>query len=440
MPLDNRSIALPYLDRFAEVAPWLPGQQLPWLRDLRAAAVERVRQLGLPTVRVERWKYTNLNSLTAVPFIPAGVVQSATAAQRSPATAGRCSFVFVDGRFRPELSSSQPPAGLTISSLADLLRDDPDSLRSAFQADPHSDAMDALNLAFATDGCVLHVAAGTAIDTPIEIIHLSTAATAPTAVHTRHRLIAEAGSSATVLETFVGDPASVYWTQSVCDIDVRQGATLRRYKDQQEGIKAFHIAADRVRVAPDARYESFVLATGAALSRHEATVVLDGVGASCRIDGGYLARDRQHVDNTTEIRHAKPHTTSTEVYKGVLDDQARGVFQGRIVVEKDAQKADGHQLNKTILLSDRAEIDTKPELEIFADDVKCSHGAAAGELDDDALFYLRARGIDLAEARRLLVEAFINDALANVSDAAIRAAFEHRIGNWMTRSTGDRAA
>ena len=440
MPLDNRSIALPYLDRFAEVAAMLPGKQRPWLRDLRAAAVERVRQLGLPTVRVERWKYTNLNSLIAVPFTPGGVAASTVAAARIPVTAGRHSFVIVDGHFRPELSSTQWPDGLTISSLADLLRDEPESLRSVLEADPRDDALDALNLAFATDGCVLHVAAGAVIETPVEVVHVSTAATAPTAAHTRHRLIAEAGSGVTILESFAGDPASVYWTQSVWDIDVRQGATARRYKDQQEGSKAFHIAADRVRIARDARYESFVLTTGAALSRNEIAVVLGGSGASCRIDGGYLARDRQHVDNTTEIRHAKPHTTSAEVYKGVLDDQARGVFQGRIVVEKDAQKADGHQLNKTILLSDRAEIDTKPELEIFADDVKCSHGATAGELDDDALFYLRARGIDLAEARRLLVEAFINDALANVSDAAIRAAFQRRIGNWMTRSTGDRAA
>jgi Fe-S cluster assembly protein SufD len=441
MPLDNRSIALPYVDRFADVAAQLPGQQLPWLRDLRAEAIERVRQLGLPTVRVERWKYTNLNALGAVAFTPAGPAETLIATDRLPSIAGGYRFVIVDGRFRPELSASQPPAGLTVASVASLLRDDPESVRPLF-ADQGSrdDSMDALNLAFATDGYVVHVAAGARIEAPVEVLQLRTGGATATAAHIRNRVLAEPGSSVTIVERFLGDAAATYWTQAACDVHVEQGATVRRYKDQQEGTKAFHIAADRVRVARDARYESFVLATGAALSRNEITVILDGPGASCQIDGGYLARGRQHVDNTTEIRHAKPHTTSSEVYKGVLDDQARGVFQGRIVVEKDAQKADGHQLSKTILLSDRAEIDTKPELEIFADDVKCSHGATAGELDDDALFYLRARGIDPAEARRLLVEAFINDALVNVTDTAIRTAFEQRIGGWMTRSNGERAA
>jgi Fe-S cluster assembly protein SufD len=217
----------------------------------------------------------------------------------------------------------------------------------------------------------------------------------------------------------------------VSEIRVGAGATLRHYREQSEGMSAFHTAATDSWVASDARYEAFLLTTGAGLSRSESRVVLDGAGASCRLDCGYLARGRQHVDNTTEIIHAKPHTTSAEVYKGVLDDQARGVFQGRIVVQKDAQKSDGHQLNKTILLSDRAEIDTKPELEIFADDVKCSHGATAGELDEGALFYLRARGIDLADARQLLVHAFIAEALENVADPALRETFSRRVGAWM---------
>jgi Fe-S cluster assembly protein SufD len=190
-----------------------------------------------------------------------------------------------------------------------------------------------------------------------------------------------------------------------------------------------------VHSAAGSRYESFVLATGAALARNEIRVVLDGEGAACRLGGSYLARGRQHVDITTEIIHAKPHTTSDEVYKGVLDDQSRGVFQGRIVVQPHAQKSDGHQLNKTILLSDRAEVDTKPELEIYADDVKCSHGATAGELDDDALFFLRARGIDIAEARRMMVAAFVGDVVESISAEAVRHAISDLVERWMT---GDR--
>jgi Fe-S cluster assembly protein SufD len=437
MPLDNRSIPLPYADHFAEVAELLPGGDVAWLRALREQAIEQVRRAGLPTIRVERWKYTNLNPLVAAAFRPASLDPAPRFADRLRSVTGRACIVFVNGRYRPDLASAPLQPGLMVASLSNLLRDDPQIIRSILvDTEVDDDPMRALNLAFAADGYVLRLSSGVAVTEPVKILHLSAPEATASAFQTRNLVIAEAGSSATVVESFSGDPAAVYWTHPVCDIRVGPGAALRRYKCQDEGLKAFHIAADRVRVDRDARYEGFVLATGASLSRSEITVVLDGPNASCRLDGGYLARGRQHVDNTTEIVHAKPNTTSAEVYKGVLDDQARGVFQGRIIVEKDAQKSDGHQLSKTILLSDRAEIDTKPELEIFADDVKCSHGATAGALDEDALFYMRARGIGLDEARRLLVEAFIGDALAGLSDAAVRAAFERRVGAWMAKSDG----
>jgi Fe-S cluster assembly protein SufD len=432
MPRDTRTIPLPYADRFAAVAATLPGRDLPWLRDLRAQAIERVRQLGLPTVRNERWKYTNLNSLAAVAFEPAGAESSSGSPGRLPSIIGGCRVVFVNGLYRADLSAASLPRGVTLTSLAKLLREDPDRARALFgEHDGGADSLGGLNLAFARDGYVIESAAGADIETPVELLHLTTPGAATLAYHTRNAIIAEAGSSATVIETFLHDAATVYWSQPVTEVRVGPGATLRHYKDQNEGSGAFHTAATDVCVSENGRYENFVLTTGAALSRNEIAVILDGRGASCRLDSGYLARGRQHADNTTAIIHAKPQTTSAEVYKGVLDDQARAVFQGRIVVEKDAQKADGHQLNKTILLSDRAEIDTKPELEIFADDVKCSHGAAAGELDEDALFYLRARGIGQADARRMLVEAFVGETLENISNVAVRAAFERRISGWM---------
>lgn len=429
MPRDNRTIPLPYADRFAAVAATLPGRELPWLRDLREQAIERVRQLGLPTIRNERWKYTNLASLAAVAFEPAGARSSSGLPGRLPSLIGGCRSVFVDGQYQAGLSTGSLPRGITLTSLAELLRQHPDRAQALFaEHDSGTDSLAALNLAFARDGYVIEVAAGATIEAPVELLHLTTTGAA---YHTRNAIIAQPGSSATLIETFQHDGPTVYWSQPVTEVRVGSGATLRHYKDQNEGSKAFHTAATDVRVSDDGRYESFVLTTGAALSRNEIAVVLDGRGAACRLDSGYLARGRQHADNTTAIIHAKPQTTSAEVYKGVLDDQARGVFQGRIVVEKDAQKADGHQLNKTILLSDRAEIDTKPELEILADDVKCSHGAAAGELDEGALFYLRARGIGQEDARRMLVEAFVGETLENLSNAAVRAAFEQRIGAWM---------
>jgi Fe-S cluster assembly protein SufD len=429
MPRDNRTIPLPYADRFAAVAPGLPGQDLPWLRDLRAQAIERVRQLGLPTIRNERWKYTNLSSLAAAAFEPATAAPSSTSPGPLPAAIGGCRAVFVDGLYRAELSTGALPRGIALASLAKMLRENPGQARTLFgEPDAGADSMASLNLAFARDGYVIELAPGAVIETPVELLHLTMSAAA---YHTRNVIVAAPGSSATLIETFRHDGATVYWSQPVTAIRVGSGAALRHYKDQNEGTRAFHTAATDIRVAENGRYENFVLTTGAALSRNEIAVVLDGCGASCRLDSGYLARGRQHADNTTTIIHAKPQTTSAEVYKGVLDDQARAVFQGRIVVEKDAQKADGHQLNKTILLSDRAEIDTRPELEIFADDVKCSHGAAAGELDEDALFYLRARGIGQADARRMLVQAFVGETLENISDVAVHAAFERRIGEWM---------
>jgi len=437
MPLDSRSIPLPYADRFEAAAVDLPGRELPWLRDLRAAAIEHVRQNGLPTTRNERWKYTNLHSLAAVAFAPAdGAAVPVLPDRLTPTEA--CRIVFVNGRHRPDLSTPLLPAGLSIVGFGALLQDEPDVLRMALTGAPE-DSLTALNLAFARDGYVIRLAPNTALAAPVEILHVTTATENAVASHTRNIVIVGRNSSATIVDSFTGDGTTVYWSQPVTDIRVGSGATLRHYRNQDEGLQAYHTATTHVRVAESGRYDSFVLTTGAALSRSEIAVILDGPGASCRLDGGYLARARQHVDTTTEIVHARPHTTSAEVYKGVLDDQARGVFQGRIVVAKDAQKSDGHQLNKTILLSDRAEIDTKPELEIYADDVKCSHGATAGELDEDALFYLRARGIDHADARRMLVGAFVSDALANIADETVRSAFERRVGQWMAASL-ERAA
>jgi Fe-S cluster assembly protein SufD len=436
MPLDSRSVPLPYADLFEAVAPSLPGHDLPWLRELRAEAIERVRQSGLPTTRNERWKYTNLKSLAAMAFEPAESTASPVSPDHLPSIAGAIRIVFVDGRYRADLSTKNVPAGLSIMDFQTLLRDDPGLAQIALAGSTHDqDALAALNLAFASDGYVIRLAPNAVVEAPIEIVHVVTPAAAAVAVHSRNFVMAGPGSSAVIADTFIGDVESAYWVQPVTDVRVGSGATLRHYRDQNEGAKAYHTSSTTVRVDDDGRYNSFLLTTGAALSRNEITVALDGPGASCRLDSGYLARGRQHVDNTTEIVHAKPHTTSAEIYKGVLDDQARGVFQGRIVVAKDAQKADGHQLNKTILLSNRAEIDTKPELEIYADDVKCSHGATAGELDEDALFYLRARGIDQADARRMLVEAFIGDALENIGTAPVRAAFAQRVGQWMTAVT-----
>jgi Fe-S cluster assembly protein SufD len=234
-----------------------------------------------------------------------------------------------------------------------------------------------------------------------------------------------------------------YFSNSVTDIRVENGATLTHAKLQDEGPQAFHVALGRVRIGDEAVYDNFTLHRGAELARNEIHARIDGTGADCRLNGAYLGTGRQHVDNTTVIDHKAPGSRSSEVFKGALDEKARGVFQGRIVVHRDAQQTDGHQLNKTLLLDRNAEMDTKPELEIYADDVKCSHGATIGELDDMALFYLQARGIDAATARDMLVSAFLNEAVEELRDEALADAFRARIEGWVEarhESEGEKAA
>jgi Fe-S cluster assembly protein SufD len=243
-----------------------------------------------------------------------------------------------------------------------------------------------------------------------------------------------------IFERHTGPAERAYWSNPVTELILDEGASVEHYRFHDEPAEAFHVGVSAARLGPGARYDSLVAATGGALSRHEVHVALEGERAECRLVGGYLMRGTQHVDNTTEIVHAVPHTTSREIYKGVLDEQARGVFQGRIVVRPDAQKTDGHQLNRTLLLSDRAEMDTKPELEIHADDVKCSHGATTGELDDGALFYMRARGLSEAAARRLLTEAFFGELIEAVAHPAAKSGIEERVTRWLGTAFRQEAA
>ena len=405
--------------------PVLRGGEAPWLSARRRKAMEGVRQSGLPTPRVEPWKYTNLNRLAEIGF-------AAAANDPMPAVdAGTSDIVLVNGRLRPDVAAAPDlPPGVTIRGLGEALREDPRLAARLEDEGDDSDAMLALNTALMTDGVVVTVAPGVAVERPVHLLSVGRAATdAPVAFHPRHLVELGAGARLTLIESHVGDGR--YWSHPALRLRLGVEARLDHCKLQDDAPEAYHIAHTAAHLEAGAFYESVVLQAGALLGRNEIRVRLAGERAACNLYGFYLGRDRQHHDCTTEITHAEPHTSSREIYKGVLDDRARGVFQGRITVARDAQKADGHQLSRTLLLSDQAEIDTKPELEIFADDVKCSHGAAAGELDDDALFYLRARGIGLAAARRMLIEAFLDDLLQQVSDEAARLALGRRISTWL---------
>ena len=299
--------------------------------------------------------------------------------------------------------------------------------------DANGDPLAAFNAAFAADGCIVETAPGASIDAPLRLRFAARPGGGPLAWHPRVMVRLGAGSRLTLVECHEGPAAAgaATWSNPLADIRIGADAALSHVKLQIESEAAYHTALTRAALAAGGRYESHLLALGARLARHEIHVRFDGEGAECRLGGGTMARGSQHVDNTTVIDHRVPACTSRQVYKGALDDSARGVFQGRIVVHRDAQKSDGHQLNRTLLLSPRAEIDTKPELEIYADDVKCSHGATAGEPEDDQLFYLRSRGLDLRSARALIVEGFMGELVAEVGHEPVREALAAQVAAWI---------
>jgi Fe-S cluster assembly protein SufD len=426
-----------YLARYAGERVRLDAGAQPWLAGWRRAGADAFRTAGFPTIKNEAWRFTPLHALIegefsvdapAAPFDQArlkGVTFNREAGNR---------LVFVNGRLRDDLSSlKQLSPGIELVSLAEALRSRPQLVEAALGKAPglagHPFA--ALNAAFAADGYVLHIAPDTRNEAPIEILWIGSGADKPPVYHPRNLVVLGRGAHATIIEHHVGLCIGSYFSDSVTEISLAENALLRHCKVQEESREAFHIATTGAHLADGAQYDSFVFSVGGRVSRNEIHVALDGKRAHCRLNGAYLGRGEQIVDHTTVIDHLTPETTSKELYKGVLDGRARGVFQGKIVVRPGAQKTDGHQMNRALLLSDKAEINSKPELEINADDVKCSHGATAGELDDTSLFYLRSRGIPEAEARRLLVEAFLAEVVDAVALAGMRLTLEHNITRWM---------
>ncbi len=417
----------------------------PWLESLRTGARERAAAAGLPTPKQESWKYTNLRPLEKLAFGPRSQDQIGIDRLPNLLPQGQSArrLVFVNGQFRADLSTRAAlPEGVRAGSLANALAEDGAGLKDLLgriaNGDGEDQAMLDLNTAFVSDGLFLHVAVGVRIDLPIEVIYLGTAPREPQAFHPRCLIAMEENSSAIVVEHHAGIGGGAYFANHGCEARIGERAELRHYKVQAEADDAIHMANVHVEVGAGGVYDSFALTRGARLSRNEVRVRLEAPGAECHLNGVYMLRGDQHCDNTTAIEHLAPETSSREVFKGVLDDRARGVFQGKIVVHPKAQKSDGHQLSKALLLSDSAEMDAKPELEIYADDVKCSHGATAGDMDPDALFYLRARGIPEATARHMLIEAFLSDTINSLAAKGLCPALMSSVGHWLSdAATGD---
>ena len=394
------------------------ARKLPGFGAVRKAAMERFAALGLPTGSEESWRFTDITPIAETPFKP--VTRPGDPARVADLAHGplqACQIAFVDGQHAPRLSKAELPAGVTVEPLPFRNADLEPYLAKVAPLDGR--AFTALNTAFMRDGAYIRVGKGVRFGTPIHILFLSTDRGAPYVTHPRVLIVAEEGAHVSIVESFVGI-SGVYLTNAVNEISIADGATVEYTRVQRESHHAYHVAALQVRQARQSVFKSHSIALGAAISRMDTGTELAGEGAEATLNGLFEGTGRQIVDNHTFIDHVSPHTTSRELYKGILGGQSHGVFDGRIVVRAAAQKTNAVQASRNLLLSKEAIVNTKPQLEILANDVKCKHGATIGQLDEDVLFYLRSRGIGLADAKRLLVHAFAGEILDQVSVEAVR--------------------
>jgi Fe-S cluster assembly protein SufD len=400
-----------------------------WLEDLRSRGAARFAALGIPTVRDEEWRFTNVTALGSIDFLPAEPISGAAERLHGFAyTDAPVRLVIVNGRFDTTLSRTKGlPAGVQVGSLAAALKEQADVVQRYFGqlADFSSRSFAALNTAFVQDGAFIYLPDGAVLDTPIHIVYLSGADGGLKVIgHPRTLVVAGAGAQARIIESYIGASDETYFTNAVSEIFVGENAGIDHYKVQEESLDAYHIASLHAHTSRSSRFSSHSFTLGGKAVRNDVLVILDGEGGDCTLNGLYLADRDRLVDNHTTIDHAKPHCGSHEVYKGILGGASRAVFNGKIIVRQDAQKTDAKQTNRALLLTNGATINTKPQLEIFADDVKCTHGAAIGQIDEDAIFYLRTRGLTYAEARDMLIHAFAGQVLDGVKIQPLRDALE----------------
>lgn len=427
-----------FVSGFEAVRSTLTGSDVSWMDSLRRRGIEKFENIGLPGPKVESWKYTRLRPLEDTSFRPAAAADGAANVDQVPTVLpsgpGGGRIVFVNGFMRPDLSRlDNLPDGVTVQSLGGAVARDPQWVEARLGRVGRLDGQPlmALNTAMMNSGAVVHVRRGVVVEQPIQMIFIAGLTEEPVAFYPRNLIVMEEASQATLVKLHAGLGGAAYFANAVTEAEVGDAAVLRHYRVQSENMQASHLGSLHVRIGRDATYDGFGLHIGGRLSRTEMFARLEGEGGHCALNGAYLMKGREHCDNTTVIEHKAPHTTCSEVFKGVLDDESRGVFQGRIVVHRDAQGTDGHQLSNALLLSDRAEMDAKPELEIYADDVKCSHGATTGQLDETALFYLRSRGIPEALARNLLIQSFVAGALDEIKVDAVREAMMNKVVHWL---------
>jgi Fe-S cluster assembly protein SufD len=426
----GRSVAR-YVAEFERFDRSTASHQPAWLAEARRAAIARFGELGFPTTRQEAWRFTSVTPIAEQTTALSGDGQAAInrdALQRLMLDGTSALAVFVNGRFAPDLSVlSSLPAGVVVSSLKTALESHAELVEAHLTqaADHANQAFVALNTAFLEDGGFIFIPDHTVVSGPLHVVFLSTGQPDATPVsHPRVLIVTGEHSQVQIVESYAGANERPYFTNAVTEVVAGANAVIDHYKLQRESSKAFHLGSMYLTAQRGSTFSSHSLTLGGSLVRNDVLAALRGEGIDCTLNGLYLVGGAALVDNHTTIDHAMPHCGSHEVYKGILWGRARAVFNGKIIVRPDAQKTDAKQTNKALLLSDDAQINTKPELEIFANDVKCTHGAAIGQLDDDALFYLRSRGLGHAEARAMLIHAFAGDIINRVKVPALRAQLE----------------
>jgi Fe-S cluster assembly protein SufD len=422
-----------YLESFAGFEKSAAGPD--WLYELRQEGFARFSATGFPTTHDEDWKFTNVSAIANTGFrlTPRGAALPSLKQLEPYRVAGMaCQLVFVNGRFAPSLSmAGNLPEGVKVTSLAAQITANPEELRAHLgrYLDIGRDAFCALNTAFLEDGAYVRIRRGTVVSEPIYLLFISTASDAPAMNHPRNLIVAEENSEATIVEDYVsfgtgaekgGTGAAAALSNTATELFAGDHAVVSHYMIERERKDAFNISTLRIEQGRAANTASHSVLVGGGLVRNNVHPVLAGEGGECLINGLFIGNGRQHLDNYMLVEHRSPLCGSRQFYNGILDDSAHGVFHGRIIVHKDAQKTDAKQTNRNLLLSDGAQVDTKPQLEIYADDVKCTHGATIGQIDETALFYLRSRGIDEASARGLLLVAFAGECLERMKEGPTR--------------------
>jgi Fe-S cluster assembly protein SufD len=409
-----------------------------WLKERRTQAISRFADVGFPTTRQEEWRLTDVKAIARTGFVPAKEALVADWGHHLVGGTDQHVAVFTNGRFAADLSSRNLPEGVRLGSLREAFESDALLVERHLgeHASTERSALAALNTAFLEDGAFVYISEKTVLDRPLHVLFLAVPSTGESVVqYPRTLVIADRGSQATVVESYATMGPGTFWTNAVTEAVVGENAKLDMVRVQQESDETYHTAVTHSSQARDSVYSFVTFTFGSRLSRHDIYAILNGEGAECTLDGLSMLSEQQHADYHTTLEHAQPNCNSWEYFNGVFDDSAHGVFNGRIIVRPGAQKTDSKQTNNSLLLSERARADSQPQLEIYADDVRCTHGATLGPIDDDQLFYLQSRGLSRAEALAILTYGFASEILRAVSNDALRSDLNVLVDEWLSEAT-----